>query len=366
MTWVISPLVRPDLPELSRFLTRGFGTSADADFATAEVLSWKYLEPGSLEAADHHAVSLSTGVDLYLPRSFLARDIAGRIIGHLGICRTAFEGQALAACGGHLSTIHIIDWLGSPQYRSVGIGLMRKAHRETITQFGLGVSPSALAVGERAGYTLRSLVPVYTRVVRPSYWLRTGRSGPFRRWARLVLNQTRNWVRPPVQPRRVLTLKRIATFGPEIDPIVQSAKLHVILTRRDSARLNYMLRFPRQAMTGWHIVDEASGLCGIALLNVISKSSEHTNIGKIIDCLLSSVDVALWHATFLALVQELAHQGADVVHAYASTPWADEALQQAGFQSRFNVKFHTRDRKGLIPRSALFHLTPLEGDYAYT
>ncbi len=64
------------------------------------------------------------------------------------------------------------------------MSLMRRAHQGVPTQFGLGVSPSALVVGERAGYDLRSLVPVYTRVLREGYWLRAeGLSFPRRRWA---------------------------------------------------------------------------------------------------------------------------------------------------------------------------------------
>ena len=74
----------------------------------------------------------------------------------------------------------------------------------------------------------------------------------------------------------------------------------------------------------------------------------------------------LWHAAVLALTRELARQGADLAQAYASTPWAADALRRSGFTSRFAVKFHIRDRMGLIPQNAMFHLTPLEGDYAYT
>ena len=46
------------------------------------------------------------------PRSYLARDEAGQVIGHVGICATAFEGAAIS--GGPVSTLHMIDWLGSP------------------------------------------------------------------------------------------------------------------------------------------------------------------------------------------------------------------------------------------------------------
>ena len=162
MSREIRPLEPGDLAELGRFLTAGFHADADADFGAPEVLRWKYLggEAG--------------GPPPEPPLSHIALDESGRIIGHLGLCRTAFEGRALAAAGGRVETIHIIDWLGSPGARSVGMSLMRRAHQGVPTQFGLGVSPSALVVGERAGYDLRSLVPVYSRVLRPGYWLRAG------------------------------------------------------------------------------------------------------------------------------------------------------------------------------------------------
>ena len=109
-----------------------------------------------------------------------------------------------------------------------------------------------------------------------------------------------------------------------------------------------------------------AGCAGFALLNIIPKDEGRTRTGKIVDCLLDDCDVDRWQAAFLALTQELASQGADLVQAYASTPWTAEALGHSGYQSKFAVKFHIRDRQSLIPREATFHLTPLEGDYAYT
>ena len=107
MTRDIRPLAPDDLPELSRFLTAGFHAPPDADFAAPEVLRWKYLGPDAGGDATDSAPA----------RSYIARDESGRIVGHLGLCRTAFEGQALAAAGGRVPTIHIIDWLGSPEHR---------------------------------------------------------------------------------------------------------------------------------------------------------------------------------------------------------------------------------------------------------
>ena len=186
------------------------------------------------------------------------------------------------------------------------------------------------------------------------------------RGLRLARDIASRWIQPPAAPRATIRLKRVANFGPEIGPIVEQAKTHAILTRRDPARLNAMLRFPRQTMTGWHLLDATGRLRGLAVLNVIPKDQGRTRTGKIVDCLLDDIDVDLWHAAMLALTHELARQGADLAQAYASTPWTAEALRQSGYKSRFAVKFHIRDRQALIPREAIFHLTPLEGDYAYT
>jgi hypothetical protein len=361
MACELSPLTADDLPELSRFLSVGFHAPAGADFAAPDVLRWKYLEPGARPSDEHGTDSGSS-----VPCSYIARDESGQIVGHLGLCRTAFEGQMLAPHRERVPTIHIIDWLGSPNQRAVGITLMRKAHEGTATQFGLGVSQAALVVGERAGYELRSLVPVYTRVLQAGYWLRTGSLGLLQRGWHLARDITLRWIQAPEKSRAIVSLKRVSTFGPEINPIVQRAKAHTILTERNPARLNAMLHFPRQTMTGWHIVDGTGQLCGLALLNVIPKDEGKTRTGKIVDCLLDGVDVASWQAAILALTTALKEQGADLALVYASTPWTAAALRQSGFRSRFAVKFHIRDRNGLIPREAIFHLTPLEGDYAYT
>ena len=127
-----------------------------------------------------------------------------------------------------------------------------------------------------------------------------------------------------------------------------------------------MLYFPRQMMSGWYLRDSTGRLRGLAVLNIVPTNHGRTRTGKVVDCLLDDIDVDHWHAAMFALTSELKRQDADVVQAYASTPWTVEALRRSGYESRFAVKFHIRDRQSLIPREAIFHLTPFEGDYAYT
>jgi hypothetical protein len=370
----IQPLTEADLLELSQFLIAGFHAEQEADFATPDVLRWKYLEPLERISApgnrhdDDKEQDLDATADANsnAPRSYVARNTAGPIIGHLGLCRTAFEGRAITTHGGQVTTIHIIDWLGSPDHRAVGMSLMRQAHQGVATQFGLGVSQAALAVGERAGYQLRSLVPVYNRVLHAGYWIRTRGFSPMEHGLKLAWDAATRLMRLRPAPRVTIMLEQTSTFGPEIIPIVMKAKEHAILTRRDSARLNAFLRFPRQAMSGWYLVDDEGRLRGFALLNLVPKDHGRTLTGKIVDCLLDNIELDFWHAAVRALTRELARQGADLAQAYASTSWTTGALRRSGYTSRFAVKFHIRDQLGLIPHDETFHLTPLEGDYAYT
>jgi hypothetical protein len=352
MTALIRPLQPDDLDDLSRFLTAGFHAPPDADFALPEVLRWKYLGPwdGTYDQG---------------PRSFLARDEAGAVIGHIGITLTAFEGEAIPR--GPIPTLHMLDWLGSAGHRSVGVSLMRKANNRAPTQFGLGGGADAHRVGKRARYELRGSFSVYERVLRPAHWLRVPNLGPARRSARLARDLVRSFPWRSRTPGTPVECRRVALFDDGwLAEIVGEARQHAVLTDRAAARLNHFLQFPRQAMSGWELRDVAGRARGFGLLNVIPQHQGRIRIGKIVDCLVESADADLWHAAIRALTHALAEQGADLVQAFASTPWMAEGLRRSGFVSRFDLEFNLRDRQSLVPSGVPFHFTPLEADYAYT
>jgi hypothetical protein len=353
MTHDIRPLRPDDLDDLRQFLTAGFHTPPTAGFAAREVLWWKYLEPRGEGDEQKEPV-----------RSFIARDSAGSLIGHVGICPTTFVGTAIPGSG--VRTLHMIDWLGSAQHRSVGASLMRKAHEGVPTQFGLGGSDAGRAVIKRGGYELREQVPVYQRVLRSGYWLRDQDLGVVQRGVRLARDLAHNLRERPHATQVRINLQRVDSFSTEILPIVEEAKKHAILTHRTPAQLGYFLRFPGQAMSGWQLLDDDARLRGFAILNLASQDHGAVRRGKIVDCLLERVDVDLWHAAIMALTHELRQQGADIAQSFGSTPWMAEALRRCGFVSRFTLEFSLRDRQGLIPRTSPFHLTPIEADYAYT
>ena len=350
MTREICPLALQDLSDLGRFLIAGFHAAPDADFAALEVLRWKYLEP--------------RGEDDEAPRSYLAREEGGHVIGHVGICRTVFEGDAIP--GGHITTLHMIDWLGSAEHRSVGASLMRRAHQSVRTQFGLGGTEAARIVIKGGAYVARDPVLVYQRVLRPAHWFQVPVLGFAAKGSRLARDLVQRALSPARSAQIRVDLRKISSFGLEIEPIMEQAKTHAILTGRNPKRLNHLLQFPRQAMSGWHLIAPPDRLCGFAVLNLVPQHGGQVWLGKIVDCLLANTDAQLWHGAILALTQELQHQGADVAQTFASTPWIAEALHQSGFSSRFALEFNLRDRQRLLPLGIPFHLMPIEADYAYT
>jgi hypothetical protein len=346
MTREIEPLRPDDIPELSRFLTAGFHTAPDADFAAPDVLRWKYFDPRG-------------GGDV--PRSYVARE-GGRIIGHLGVCTGSFLGRAVP--GGEVSTLHMIDWLSAQRGSSIGAHLMMRAHRQTQTQtqYGLGGSTAGRSVGGGGGYSLVDTVPVFQKVVRPTYRLRApqeGRAQALAGWARDWVRTVRNRGRAP---RARVELRAVRAFGPEVEPILDAYQAHAVFTNRRPELLNHLLRYPRGGITGWLLVRDGA-VRGFALLSMVRRGV--VRIGKLTDCVLDDLDPAAWHAAVHALTGELRAQSADVVQGFASTAWMARALQECGFIEAHRLEFRLRDRSRLLPPGATFHLTPLEADYAY-
>jgi hypothetical protein len=344
----VRPLTPDDLPELSRFLTAGFHAPADAPFASPEVLRWKYLRDDRPDGE---------------PLSHVARDEAGSIVGHLGTCRTRFLGRGIES---PVETLHMIDWLGSREHPSVGANLMRRAHAATPMQFGLGGSYAGRTVGERGGYALIGHIPVYQKVLRPGYWLRAGGLSTTQRWPRLAREILRLGNLGRASSNATIRLRPVESFGEEILPIINEYYRHAITTDRSSDRLNAFLGFPGQAMTGWHLVSAEDQLRGFAVLNIIPQDGGATRIGRVVDCMLDTVEIDPWYAAIVALTDELKRQGADVAQVYAGTHWLVEALERAGYSTRFALDFRLRDRGNLVPRDSPFHLTAIEADYAYT
>lgn len=345
----IRPLTEADLPDLGRFLIAGFHAPADAPFAAADVLRWKYFDPRGVEAGNG-------------PRSYLARSAeTGAVVGHVGVCPARFHGGGLGPEG--VSTLHMIDWLSSRAGSGVGATLMRRAHQATDTQYGFGGSADGRGVIDRGGYELIQYVPVYQRVLRPSYRWKTPGHGRAGRLLRAAKDAAGRLVRPVKRPRASVDLKPVVSFGDELLAVACRYEDRAVFTTREPALLNHFLRYPRGGMTGWHF--ERDDVIGFAVLSVVEQAGG-VRVGKVVDCLLDLNDDALWHAAAVALTAELARQGADLAQAFAANEWSARAWRAAGYARVHDLEFRLRDRAGLVPRGRPLHLTPLEADYAYT
>jgi hypothetical protein len=347
----IRPLLPHNLGQLSHFLRKGFHAHDEADFAAQDVLQWKYLT--SCENSQDE-----------MPKSYIAQDENGVIVGHVGICTTAFNGCAIGR--GEVKTFHMIDWLGAVQHRAVGATLMRKVQETAPTQFAIGGSSAGRAVIKRAGYVQRDPILVYQRILRPSHWLSISNLSFSVRSSHLIWDVARKILRPAQPAIQEVQISRVDSFSNEVTSITDEAQKYAILSGRSPSRLNYFLHFPRQLMSGWLLFTGSRRLCGFALLNLVPHHQGRVRVGKIVDCVIGNTDIELWHACIQALTHELGRQRADIVQSFASTPWINQSFQQAGFVSPFTLEFSIRDRHQYLPNSVPFHLMPIEADYAYT
>jgi hypothetical protein len=343
----IRPTAPEDLPELSRFLTDGFHAPADAPFAAEDVLHWKIFDGRGEDEGT-------------LPRSYVAREEAtGRIVGHVGVCPSRFRGPGLPDRG--LATMHMIDWLAGTSGAGVGASLMRRAHRATDVQFGFGGSAAGRGVIDRGGYGLAARVPIFRRVLRPGYRLRPTPPGLFR----AAKDAVGVLIRPPRRARIQVDLQPVEAFGAEVEAVLSEYADRAVFTSRGPDLLNHFLHYPRGGITGW-LLDYKGVIRGFAVLAVL-RGADGVTTGKLVELLLDDPDDApLWHASALRLTDELKRRRADVALGFASTAWATSALRASGYASRSSLEFRLRDRGKLIPPGTVFHLTPLEADYAYT
>ena len=259
--------------------------------------------------------------------SYIAR--TGRIVGHLGLCRTAFEGKALAAAGGRVSTIHIIDWLGSPEHRAVGMSLMRRAHQGVGDAVRPGGQPGG-AGGRRAG-GLRAAEPGAGLHPCPprGYWLRAGAPSPWQRGLRLARDAASRLMGPPgevsaVDPRARRGLGLRARDHPDRragqgardpdDPRPGAAQRSSSTSPASRCRAGTCSTTP----AGSAVSPCSTSSPRTAGAPAPARSSTACSTTSTCD---------LWHAAFVALTGELKRQGADLAQAYASTPWAAEALR---------------------------------------
>jgi hypothetical protein len=341
----ITPLRREDIPELSRFLISGFGVPATTSCFSHEVLSWKYFD-GPVGPSENSACSL------------VARS-AGKIIGHIGLCRRQFivTGDRAAP----VSTLHAIDWLGSPAHPGSGTFLMLQAFATSTTQYAVGGSAQAQPVFPRLGFERKPKLTTFRKVLAPFHRLHTTGQGLFHRWAGTAKDVASVWRtrKPPVS--RAIELRSATTFTEEIDCLISRSKVRFVTCHRDHLLLNYFLRYPLSGFSGWTI-HFGQRLIGYAVLKVTLRGG--AVVGKIVDCWLDTEDPSLWQAAVAALIDRLRALSADFVTSYDTTPSLHAALLSNGFAKSGEKNVYVRDKQQSLPQDLPFALSMLEADHS--
>jgi hypothetical protein len=353
MSYQIEPTRAEDCPELGQFLARGFGLPAGSPQAAVDVLAWKYLQPRPHIPAEP-------------PRSYIARDESGRIIGHIGSDFTTLRipTDDTADPFRELPAQHIMDWLAAKDHPGVGAALMRRAHAICPLQYALAATPIARKVALRLGYADFCPIPIFKRIIRPSINWRPRTDTLARALARTGRDALNLLTHRPRRANAKIFVRQVDRFGPEVDAISQATLGPILFTGRHAANLNALLAYPRPGLSAWLIeYPDAGGPQAFAVLSLFSHGGRR--VGKIAELLFTHRSVPHWHAAYVALARVLVRQGAHEINACAGTPWEAQALALAGFRHSFDAQLIMRNHENVVPPDVPFHIGFIEADYAY-
>jgi hypothetical protein len=341
----ITPLRRAEIPELSRFLIRGFGVPATSSLFSHQVLAWKYFD-GPRGPSEESVSSLT------------ARS-GGRIIGHLGICPRQFIVSGDGAPP--VSTMHAIDWLGSPTHPGSGALLMLQAFATSKTQYAVDGTAQAQTLFPRLGFEQKGTFAIFRKVLAPFHRLRRPGQGFFRKWAGTARDLASAWRARTAPVPQTVELRSAPTFTKEIDSLPGQSSLHLVTCQRDHLLLNYMLRYPLSGFSGW-TVHTSGRMIGLAVLKITPQGRSRP--GKIVDCWLDTEDPSCWQAAVASLVDRLRALSADDVTCYATTPSLHAALRWNGFAKSGERNVYLRDKEHALPRDLPFGFSMLDADGA--
>ncbi len=284
----------------------------------------------------------------------------GRIIAHLGLCPSAFVGPRVR--GGRAPTFHMIDWLGSVAHPGVGSALMKHVHDRTPTQYAFGTTAAARRSFDRAGYERIGDIPVFRKVLRAGYRLRSSSRPSLKALAATARDASRMVTRKVRRPGAKVELRRVPEFSDAVREVNDALARCSTLTERTPQRLNHLLRHPSGTLEGYEL-REGGRILGFALLNRVPEGRAH--VGRIVECCLACDEPEAWISAIAAVVAVFAGRGVDAVVGCAGLPILADAYRACGFGEAFALETRLRDPANLLPRSGPFHLTFLEADYSY-
>ena len=331
------PTAESELDDVRALLLSTFQVQADAPFANADLLRWKYFDPGRNGGS---------------PRSFIMKQ-ANQAVAHLGISPVR-----LLLPGREVPGQCFMDWAGTRGLPGVGVVLMKRLMQTSEVGVVAGGDEPTRAVIPELGFAPYGSLEYFVRIIRPlkRYLERSFPSGSnWKDLARLARNAV--WRVSPLLPApEAWSVKPVSRF--EAGAWYNWPTSTLTLTRRDPDVLNYWLRCPRGAFSGFELFF-AGQRCGYFLLNKIAGQT------RIVDLRVGAEEPQAWQAAF-TLASRAAAEDPDTseIFAVASNPLVKEAIRRNGFRKRHQAPLFIYDPGNLMADHRPLHWNPIDDDTA--
>ena len=281
---------------MARFLRTVFGVGEDHRMFQPDVLRWKCFTPHPFWEG---------------PRGYALR-YKGQIaaFGCVVPCRFLAGSETVLSC-------NVIDWAASRHVPGVGVILYRHIQSLTDTMINIGGTAEARRVLPAAGFTARTELHHYKRVLRP--------------WRRFRQSGQPDWKAPLRLARDYRELLRPASAAPP-----ECAAAQPVTCARTPELIDYLLACPAAQMES-HTLEHGSFL--------LSRVGHECRIA---DLWLQPARPQDWAAAYSSAVAAAAVNAHTVqVTAAASHQPQIEALRQAGFRHTHSepVFVHDPDRR---------------------
>jgi hypothetical protein len=297
------------------------------------------------------------------PAAFYWRDSAGRVLGFIGLMRTA-----LLSAAGAQPAAWFVDWCVAPGQPGIGMGLLRKAEASAGMLLTLQGSADTRQILPRLGWKESAAPITWLRPLSRRFvgdWLARQAPAGLGPLARLTAPLAMVALRPrrAAQPEgsELVSVERLPA---SYDSVGNGHAAEVVAMRRDSAYLNWLCTdYPDGGYRLW--LARRHGAAVGHLVTRCDPDRQQRQRGRIVDAAWPWSDAALGAWLVGEAVAALRAEGADYVECLASTDALTEALHQTGFRRRTAVPLWYHRLPAGAPAPERWHITLLDCDRAY-
>ena len=297
------------------------------------------------------------------PAAFYWRDGDGRVLGFIGLMRTA-----LRTASGASPAAWFVDWYVAPGQPGIGMGLLRKAEASAGILLTLQGSADTRQILPRLGWKESQTPVTWSRPLSPRFvgeWLARQAPAALAPLARLAGPLAALALRPRRAPRPAgCELVAVDRLPASYDAVGDTRAAEATAMRRDSDYLNWFCAdYPDGGYRLWLVRRDGADVGH--LVTRCAADRQQRRRGRIVDVAWPWADAALGAWLLGEAVDALRREGADYVECLASTAPLTDVLAAAGFRRRAAVPLWYHRPPSGLPEPDRWHITLLDCDRAY-